>query len=203
MSVTVTVFSRRCVGISSCNVSPVFYRILSFQTIQSTQKPCHSIKNVSGIKFQEYVISISTLKIPGINFYFNSEMLTGDWGPFWVGLSVPVCCLLINPGNCSMFSCIEHKNPGKCSMSSCIEHNNPGTCSIFSCIEHTNPGKCSILVALSTKPLEMKHKEKPPEGNSKKISPLDNSDFGKFEAGYLNSKIPLQLFFEICHLKFN
>ena len=91
-------------------------------SIQSTQKPCHSIQISSGISFQEYVISISTEKNPGINFYFKWEMSTGDWDPFWVALSVPVCCSLKNPGHCSMFSCIEHRIPGKCSIFSCIKH---------------------------------------------------------------------------------
>ena len=44
---------------------------------------------------------------------------------------------------------------------------------MFSCIEHKTPWK----------------RETPRRKFQKKISPLDNSDFGKFWAGYLNSKI--------------
>ena len=103
-------------------------------------------------------------------------MSIGDWGPFWVGLSVPVCCSLKNLGNYSMFSCIEHKTLENVACLVALSTKTLGNVACFSCTEHKTPWK-------------MKHKEKPPEANLKKISQLENSDFGGCWAGYLNSKI--------------
>ena len=88
---------------------------------------------------------------------------------------------------------------------------------MFSCIEHKKTQEdVACLVALSTQTLEnvaflVTQNTKPLENEAERetprkdflISQLDNSDFGKCWAEYLNSKIPPQLFFEICHLKFN